>query len=140
MQHEYRVIFGDTDQMGIVYYGNYMRFFEGARAAYWRALGRTYKDLVAWDVAMPVVEAHCTYKSPAYYEDILTIEVEVSELRSASLRFVYQVRRGTAVLAEGFTRHGIVGANGRPKRIPDVMRDAIAHVGPVGSGPSTPTI
>ena len=47
MKHEIRVIFGDTDQMGVVYYANYLRFFESARAAYWRDLGRSYKDLEA---------------------------------------------------------------------------------------------
>ena len=44
-RYEYQIIFGDTDQMGVVYYANYLRFFEGARASYWRALGRSYKDL-----------------------------------------------------------------------------------------------
>ena len=56
MRHDIRVIFGDTDQMGVVYYANYLRYFESARAAYWRSLGRTYQDLVAWDIALPVVK------------------------------------------------------------------------------------
>src|ERR1041384_1719806 len=67
LRHDVRVIFGDTDQMGVVYYANYLRYFEGARAAYWRALGRSYKDLEAWGIALPVVEAHCEYRRPAYY-------------------------------------------------------------------------
>ena len=87
MRHEIRVIFGDTDQMGVVYYANYLRYFESARAAYWRALGKSYKDLEDWGVALPVVEAHCNYKRPARYEDLLEVDVEVSELRGASLRF-----------------------------------------------------
>ena len=68
-RHEIRVIFGDTDQMGVVYYANYLRFFESSRAAYWRALGRSYKDLEAAQIALPVIEAHCNYRRPAYYED-----------------------------------------------------------------------
>ena len=57
MRHEIRVIFGDTDQMGVVYYANYLRYFESARAAYWRWLGRSYRDLEAAGIAQPVVEA-----------------------------------------------------------------------------------
>ena len=125
MKHEIRVIFGDTDQMGVVYYGNYMRFFESARADYWRSLGRSYQDLVAWGVALPVIEAHCTYKRPAHYEDLLTVDVEVSELRGASLRFVYKITRGDTLLAEGHTRHAVVGPDGRPKALPQVLRDAV---------------
>ena len=125
MKHEIRVIFGDTDQMGVVYYANYLRYFESARAAYWRELGRSYKDLVEWDVALPVVEAHCNYKRPAFYEDLLVVDTDVSEVRGASLRFAYRVMRGTDVLADGHTRHAVIGTDGRPKALPDVMRKSI---------------
>jgi acyl-CoA thioester hydrolase len=125
MKHEIRIIFGDTDQMGIVYYANYLRFFESARAAYWRSLGRTYQDLVDWGVAMPVVEAHCNYKRPALYEDLIDVDVSVSEVRAASLRFAYRVTRGADLIAEGFTRHAIVGPDGRPKRLPPQLIAAI---------------
>jgi acyl-CoA thioester hydrolase len=113
MEHEIRVIFGDTDQMGVVYYANYLRYFEGARAAYWRALGRSYKDLEAWGIALPVVEAHCEYRRPAYYEDVLVVEVWVSQLRSASLRFAYRIRRGDERIADGTTRHAVIGKDGK---------------------------
>ena len=125
MKHEIRVIFGDTDQMGVVYYANYLRFFESARAAYWRHLGRSYKDLEAAQVALPVVEAHCNYKKPAYYEDVLEVDVEVGELRSASMRFVYVIRRGADVIAEGYTRHAVIGPTGRPRALPDELRDVL---------------
>ena len=126
MVHEQRVIFGDTDQMGVVYYANYLRFFEAARAAYWRSLGRTQKDLDDAGVALPVVEAHCNYKRPAHYEDLLLIEVSISELRGASMRFAYSVRRGPDLLAEGFTRHAVIGPNGRPRALPDRIRAMLA--------------
>ena len=130
MKHEIRIIFGDTDQMGIVYYANYLRFFESARAAYWRDLGRSYKDLVEWGVAMPVVEAHCEYKRPAFYEDLLIVDVEVIEVRAASVRFGYRVTRGDDLLATGHTRHAIVGPDGRPRRLPDQLRGAIPPLPP----------
>jgi acyl-CoA thioester hydrolase len=125
VKHEIRVIFGDTDQMGVVYYANYLRFFESARAAYWRALGKSYKDLEEAQVALPVIEAHCNYKKPALYEDLIEVDVEVGELRSASLRFVYTIRRGPDVLAEGYTRHAVIGPTGRPRALPDAFRDLL---------------
>jgi len=132
MIYETRVIFGDTDQMGVVYYANYLRFFEGARAEYWRGLGRSYKDLEKAQVAMPVIEAHCKYKRPAHYEDLLHIQTEVTEMRGASLRFTYTVRRGPFpvqdVLAHGFTRHAVIGPDGRPMRIPDFVRELVTVV------------
>ncbi len=121
-RYEYQVIFGDTDQMGVVYYANYLRFFEGARASYWRALGKSYKDLEDAQVAMPVIEAHCNYKRPAHYEDLLAVDVSVSDVRAASLRFVYSVHCGPALLAEGYTRHAVIGPNGKPRALPDFMR------------------
>jgi acyl-CoA thioester hydrolase len=130
MRHEIQIIFGDTDQMGVVYYANYLRYFEGARAAYWRGLGKSYKDLEAWGVALPVVEAHCFYKRPAHYEDVIAVETWVSELRAASLRFAYRIYRGDALLAEGTTRHGVVGPDGRPRALPPALRAAIPPIEP----------
>jgi acyl-CoA thioester hydrolase len=124
-RYEYQIIFGDTDQMGVVYYANYLRFFEGARASYWRALGRSYKDLEEAQVALPVVEAHCNYKRPAFYEDLIVVETHVSEMRAASLRFVYEVRRGNELLAEGYTRHAVIGPGGRPRALPEFMRELV---------------
>lgn len=130
MRHEIRVIFGDTDQMGVVYYANYLRFFESSRAAYWRALGRSYKDLEAAQVALPVIEAHCAYKRPAHYEDLLEVDVTVGEVRAASLRFEYKVFRGGELLAEGFTRHAVIGPTGKPRALPDDMRDLLTIATP----------
>ena len=133
MRHDIRVIFGDTDQMGVVYYANYLRYFEAARGAYWRSLGKTYKDLEAWGIALPVVEAHCNYKSPAYYEDLLAVETRVSELRGASLRFAYRIFRGGQLIADGTTRHAVIGGDGRPRALPAAMR---AVIPPIDAAPS----
>lgn len=126
MIHEQRVIFGDTDQMGVVYYGNYLRYFEASRAAFWRSLGRSHRDLDDWDVALPVVTAHCDYRSPARYEDLLLVEVDVVELRAASMRFEYQVRCEDRLLAEGYTRHAVIRASdGRVCALPRELRQAL---------------
>jgi acyl-CoA thioester hydrolase len=126
MRYEVRVIFGDTDQMGIVYYANYLRYFEGARAAYWRHLGRSYRDLETAGVALPVIEAHCAYKRSARYEDLLEVDTSIGELGNASLRFVYRVLRGDELLAEGWTRHAVVGENGKPRKLPPELREVLS--------------
>ena len=130
MIHEVRVIFGDTDQMGVVYYANYLRFFEASRAAFLRFLGKSHADLDAWGVALPVVEAHCRYRKPSRYEDLLEIEVEVAELRGASMKFEYIVRCGDEVRADGFTRHATISIDGRPRRVPREL-EAIVSVRPL---------
>ncbi|MEZ4367302.1 MAG: thioesterase family protein [Kofleriaceae bacterium] len=132
--HPLRVIFGDTDQMGVVYYANYLRYFEAARAAYWRGLGRTQADLEAWGLARPVVEASCRYRRPARYEDLLAIEVVVDELRAASVRFAYAVRLDGQLLAEGMTRHAAIGPDGRPRAFPPQFRDLVVVEALTGTG------
>jgi acyl-CoA thioester hydrolase len=122
MIHQVQVIFGDTDQMGVVYYANYLRFFEASRAAFLRSFGHSHKDLDAWGVALPVVEAHCRYRAPARYEDVLDIHVVIGEVRGASMRFDYRVMRGADLCAEGWTRHAAIAPDGRPRAIPPQLR------------------
>jgi len=126
-RHEIRVIVGDTDQMGIVYYANYLRYFESARAAHWRALGRTNRDLLDWGIVFPVVEAHCRYRTPAHYEDLLEVVTVVEDVKAASLRFAYRVERAGTLVCDGFTRHACVGENGKPRRFPDEFLKVLAN-------------
>lgn len=129
MIHQLRVIFGDTDQMGVVYYANYLRYFESARADYWRQLGKSYKDLDALGIALPVIAAHCDYKRPAHYEDLLEIDVDVTEMSGVTMRFEYSVRHATKLLATGYTRHAVIRTrDGRPTPIPDSLRTSIPVV------------
>jgi acyl-CoA thioester hydrolase len=75
---------------------------------------------------MPVIEAHCSYKRPAHYEDVIVVETHVTDVRAASLRFVYDVRRGHELLAEGYTRHAVIGPTGKPRALPEFMRALVA--------------
>jgi len=75
-----RVRYAETDQMGVVYYGNYAQYFEVARADSIRDLGYTYRDMEASGVIMPVVELHCKFLRPASYDDLLTVKSTVKEL------------------------------------------------------------
>jgi acyl-CoA thioester hydrolase len=75
-----RVRYAETDQMGVVYYGNYAQYFEVGRAESIRTLGYTYKDMEAEGVIMPVVEMQIKYLRPAKYDDLITIKTQVREL------------------------------------------------------------
>jgi len=75
-----RVRYAETDQMDVVYYGNYAQYFEVGRAESIRHLGFTYKDMEANGVMMPVVELQCKYLRPAHYDDLLTIKTTLREL------------------------------------------------------------
>lgn len=75
-----RVRYAETDQMNVVYHGNYAQFFEVGRGDAIRQLGFTYKDLEAMGIIMPIVELHCKYLRPAHYDDLLTIKTQLKEL------------------------------------------------------------
>jgi acyl-CoA thioester hydrolase len=113
-----RVRYAETDAMGVVYYGNYLAYFEDGRVAYLRAKGLPYSAMEAAGVFMPVAEAYCKYLTPARFEDELTVETSVAAAGRAKVRFDYVVRRGDEVLAEGYTVHAARRDDGRPVRIP----------------------
>jgi acyl-CoA thioester hydrolase len=119
---EIRIIYGDTDQMGFVYYANYLRFFEAGRNEYLRARGATYRDVEATHrIALPVVEAQISYKQPARYDDVLVVETELVKVGRASARFEYQVRRGDDLIATGHTVHACIDGAGKVTRLPDEL-------------------
>ena len=120
-----RVIFGDTDQMGVVYYANYLRYFEAARAAFLRSLGSSGKHLDELGVALPVIEAYCKYKAPAHYDDLLSVEITVVEKYAASLRFEYEVTRDEKLLSFGHTVHACINTEGKPRRMPNELLELI---------------
>lgn len=116
-----RVIYGDTDQMGVVYYANYLRYFEFGRSEYFRAQGGSYRELEKEGHILPVVEASLSYHASARYDDLLLIRTRVSELRRVSIEFGYEiVRDGDGLrLCTGKTIHACLGPDGKPARIPD---------------------
>jgi acyl-CoA thioester hydrolase len=116
----YRVIYGDTDKMGVVYYANYLRWFERGRSEFLRECGVPYSEIEGRGIHFPVVEAYCRYAKPARYEDLILIETRLDSLSRASLVFTYRILREPegAPLATGFTRHACINAAGNVLRIP----------------------
>jgi acyl-CoA thioester hydrolase len=120
-----RVRYKDTDQMGVVYYGNYFTFFEIGRVEYMRERGLAYKQMEREDDSYIVVtEAHCRYLRPARFDDLLRIRTRVSESRRRSIRFEYQILRqdSDVLLATGETMHVVCNSEGRPKSLPEKYR------------------
>jgi acyl-CoA thioester hydrolase len=114
-----RVIYGDTDQMGVVYYANYLRYFEAARNEFIRSKGLRYRDFEAeHGLVLPVTEAHVNYRTPARYDDLLTVEIALVEARRASARFGYRILRDGELLATGHTVHACVDLEGKVRRMP----------------------
>ncbi len=117
-----RVRYSETDKMGIVYYANYLVWFEIGRAEFCRARGFSYKDMEANDDAFLVVaEAYCRYKAPAFYDDELLVRTHIAELRRRSLRFGYEIVRVSddQIIAEGETGHVVTDRNGRVRSFPE---------------------
>ncbi len=107
---EYRVPYADTDQMGVVYYGNYLALFERARNELMRASGYTYRECEAEGFMLPVVHAEVDYKRPAKYDDLLEITAWIKSQKGVRIEIACEVRRkGEAeLLVSGFTRHAFV--------------------------------
>ena len=119
---EIRVRYAETDKMGIVHHSNYLIWFEAGRSDLCRARGFSYKEMEERDDALMVVaESYVRYKSPAFYEDILLIRTRVAEVRSRSIRFIYEVYRPSdnAVIAEGETLHVVTDKTKKVKLIPE---------------------
>ena len=98
----YRVSYGDTDQMGVVYYGNYLEFFERARTEMLRSAGLPYAELERRGWFLMVIEAHCRYHAPAYYDDLLTFRSWVESRQRVKVKICTEVRRGGELLVDGY--------------------------------------
>ena len=121
-----RVIYGDTDQMGMVYYANYLRYFEIARNEYLRGAGANYRAFEeTHGLMLPVVEAHVSYHRPARYDDELVISAAVTPRGAASVRFEYEIHRGAEKLVSGHTIHACITRDGRVVRLPAELRAAV---------------
>jgi acyl-CoA thioester hydrolase len=121
-----RVRYAETDQMGIVYYANYLVWFEIGRVELLRSLGLAYSQLeIDHDCILPVVNASCRYRSPARYDDQILIETRPSLLRGTVIKFAYRILRKApegeepTLLAEGETVHVVCDDQLNRKPLPE---------------------
>lgn len=120
-----RVRYAETDQMGIVYYGNYFTWFEIGRVELCRRLGFEYKRMETEDDSFIIVaEARCRYKRPARFDDVLAIRTRVTQSQRRTLRFGYEILNHASgeLLATGETLHVICDSRGRTKSLPEKYR------------------
>lgn len=122
-----KVRYQETDQMGVVYHANYLVWFEVGRTSLIRELGIPYTVLEQKGLLLPVLEANCTFRVPAKYDDELIVRTKIEDLSAARVRFAYEVYRPAddKVLAYGFTVHAFVDKQFKPynlkKQAPEIF-------------------
>ena len=110
-----RVRYNETDKMGVAYHGIYLNWFEMGRTEYCRQSGKTYLEWENEGIMLPVVEAHCRYKSSLFYDDEIEIETTITKLSRVSVEFTCRVfhKRTGHLAAEGYTKHAFVSRDGK---------------------------
>jgi len=123
-----RVRYAETDQMGVVYYANYLVWFEVARADLLRTQGWTYREMEQAGVALPVIEAHCEYLRPARYDEEIDVRTSGRLYSPVRMEFTYEVVLKTSdnLVAIGRTLHAALNQKGKPCRLPSRIREAFA--------------
>ena len=123
-----RVRYAETDKMGVAYHANYLVWFEVGRTDLLRTLGWSYREMEEAGIILPVIEAHCEYRQPSWYDDELEVRTQGRLLSAVRIQFDYQlVRRGDDVTtAVGRTIHAALDAARRPCRLPERIRQAFA--------------
>jgi acyl-CoA thioester hydrolase len=136
----FRVRYAETDQMGVVYYANYLIWMEIGRAEYCRAAGVRYKEMESGDgILLAVVDAHCRYVHPARYDEEIAVKTWIARANRRMIEFHYHIRNAetSQALAEGETKHIFLGPDMRQVKLPEKYH-ACFSVGRV-SGLPNPT-
>ncbi len=127
----YRVIYGDTDNMGVAYNANYLRWFEIGRTEMFRHLGLTYREIEERGVMLPVAEVHCKFIRSARYDDLITIETTLDTGMRSGFKFRYRIldEAGAVEIATGWTTHACLNAEGKVVRPPRFLTELIRAAG-----------
>jgi acyl-CoA thioester hydrolase len=121
-----RVLYADTDQMGIVHNSRYLVYFETARTEMLRDLGLPYAELERQNALLPLLESNVKYLSPARYDDILSMETSFVPIQGVRLQLDYRIHCQDKLLAEGFTKHVFATRDTlRPIRPPKVFMEVV---------------
>lgn len=124
--HKLRVRYGETDQMGYAYYGNYATFFEVGRVEHLRSLGLSYRKLEESGIMLPVADFSVKYIKPAFYDDELTVETQIDSLKGPRIVFSYELKRGDVLLAIASTTLVFVSSDSmRPIKPPSEVQSVI---------------
>jgi acyl-CoA thioester hydrolase len=121
-----RVRYAETDKMGIVYYANYLVWFEIGRTNWLRETGWSYREMETDGLGLPVIEAHCEYRQGAKYDDELDVRTTGSLVSPVRIRFDYDIVRGGDTICTGHTVHVTIGRDGKPGRLPERVKELFA--------------
>ncbi|MBE6366376.1 MAG: acyl-CoA thioesterase [Lentisphaerae bacterium] len=121
----YRVPYADTDQMQVVYYANYLEYFERSRTEMLRSIGFPYSEMEKMGFFLPVKSAELTYHASACYDDLLTLRSYVAEARGARLKICSEVRRGDELLVSGSVTLCCINSEHKVTRLPAELLEAV---------------
>ncbi|GIX40854.1 MAG: thioesterase [Leptospiraceae bacterium] len=125
---EYRIPYGDTDKMGVVYYANYFRYFEMFRNELIRTSGKSYKEIEEKDQLMfPVLEAYCNYIYPAKYDDIIEIHGKLEKIEANRFKIIYKIfnKNTKQLLVEGYTWHICISIDSKLRKLPEYIKSML---------------
>ena len=122
------VRYAETDQMGIVYHGNYLAWFEVGRTRLFKEQGISYRELEADGFHLPVLEVAIKYHQPALYDDDLVVITTLAEKPMLRVKLTYEIYRGDTLLVSGSTMHAFINKEGRPVRLPPLVAKRMTEV------------
>jgi len=127
-----RARYPETDRMGVVHHSHYFVWFEIGRTELLRELGMPYASLEEEHLYMPVIEAGARYRAPVRYDEEVDVETVLQEVTGAQVRFSYRLLRhpGGEPVATGFSLHAAVNEKGRPRRLPQELRERLERLIP----------
>jgi acyl-CoA thioester hydrolase len=117
-----RVRYAETDRMGLLHHANYLVYFEQGRTELLRSQGLTYRDIEDQGFLLVLTHVEVRYRSPAHYDDLLTLRTIVERVTAVRIDHRYEVRRGETLVAEGKSTLACVGRDGRVQSLPEVLK------------------
>ena len=124
----FKVRYAETDQMGVVYYANYFVWMEFARTEWFESqCALSYAELERRGILLPVLEAHCNYKKPVRYPEMVTVFLLPRIVKNLYVEFEYEIKVGKVLKAIGFTKHAFVDRQGKIIRpVPEFVLKAMS--------------
>jgi acyl-CoA thioester hydrolase len=116
-EHTLRVRYQETDQMGVVYHANYVNWFEIGRTELIRSMGMTYRSIEEMGLLLPVIDLQMQFRTPAKYDDFITIRTQIAEYSNIRIQFNSEIVREGQLLVSGSTKHVWLNSEWKPTRI-----------------------
>ena len=126
-QTQFRVRYGETDQAGVVYYGNYLLYFEVGRTEHMRALGMPYAEVEARGYFLAIADAYCKYLGSAKYDDLVAVRTRIAKVSLTCVVFDYELANETTgeLIATGRTTLACLDRGRKPTRMPEDLRELL---------------